>query len=171
MSIRSLLRLLSLVLVVACSSASGGLPPCAPGVTAKCYPSYVKTLYASEAFSASELEGLRDGAAMWATATNGAVIITVESVKGTSRASDIQRAARGVLYRPAVGVTYKSGLIALEPDSIDPEVGLAAVFAHELGHLMGVSHSAEPGDLMFPKVHAGMRPTANDVARLGEVLR
>lgn len=51
-----------------------------------------------------------------------------------------------------------------------PGVVLRAVWAHELGHLVGLSHSADPADVMSPYYTPGyLQPQTNDRWRLSQL--
>jgi hypothetical protein len=57
--------------------------------------------------------------------------------------------------RKGGGRRLAAGLVEVDatakwPFGIDRRDGLAAVFAHELGHVAGLAHNADPASFMYP---------------------
>lgn len=65
------------------------------------------------------------------------------------------------------GVTFP-GLVVFS--GLTPPVARYAVAAHELGHVIGLTHSTDPADLMFPSARKGHVITPNDARRAREAL-
>jgi hypothetical protein len=62
------------------------------------------------------------------------------------------------MQRPNGQSTFVTGQVTLDPNKIQRMIDTAgpdqaqAVISHELGHLVGLAHTDDPGQLMFPRV-------------------
>lgn len=61
-----------------------------------------------------------------------------------------------------MGGSNKDGIVWIDPTRMaDRAHRVVPLIAHELGHILGASHSDNEGDLMFPKVWASMPSEAD----------
>lgn len=67
------------------------------------------------------------------------------------------------------GVTFRASGVVVFSGAV-PEGYRYTVAAHELGHVIGIPHSNDPADLMFPKGREGATITPNDTRRALELL-
>jgi hypothetical protein len=159
-------------LAMSCAMVQKNLPLCAPQKPAgPCVARAEFELSVSDSFTDAELQQLQNGAALWEVGSAGAVRIDVRrryagEVPIVYRSDS--KALGGFLGMHTVAKGVET--ITMAPDQIRPSVGLAGVFAHELGHYMGVDHSKDVGALMAPQVHDCMRVTPGDLDALLEAL-
>jgi predicted Zn-dependent protease len=71
--------------------------------------------------------------------------------------TDLTWNQRGVIQHASIYLAVNDPLGRPVPDQ-----GLRTVALHEVGHAIGLPHSGEPDDLMFPATHAA-QPTARDL--------
>lgn len=131
-----------------CSNAIQG-SPCSARLTVTAW---------SAGFTPEEDAALRSGGAMWEAATGGAVMF--EWIPGGR-----VQFRRGPVSFDMLGVT-EGDVVTIDAANVPPEVGLAGVTAHEMGHVLGVPHSTDRGALMYGTVHGCMRVTSGDVNAL-----
>lgn len=159
--------------VAGCSQPALQGPMCPSVQSSICAPRATWRLY-SQGFSEDEKRQLRDGSAMWEAASGGAVRFewindprpgAVRVVKTHIDEVDLGR-------RVFLGVTRFKGskTVLIDADEILPAIGIAGVFAHELGHVMGLNHSTRDDALMSASVHVNMCVTDDDLRALYEVM-
>lgn len=56
-----------------------------------------------------------------------------------------------------------------EPWAVGTDTDIYTVALHELGHAIGLSHSDNPGDVMYPYYHRGVQLSANDIGAAKEL--
>ncbi len=77
----------------------------------------------------------------------------------------------GENYHPilAADIITQDGLELFFASVPDPAAAAEQLFAHELGHTLGLAHSADPGALMFAEYHADLRGAALETDDLAGV--
>lgn len=119
-------------------------------------PSWQFTLGVSNDFSTEEKLELQAAADDW----NQVAPVRIRLIAG----ADVNKASMD-----AAGRTHEDNTVTIDP-RVEIE-DLRLVFAHELGHVMGLPHSDNQQDIMWKDINPPRGISAADVRRLEEVLQ
>ncbi|MGH7561645.1 MAG: matrixin family metalloprotease [Gemmatimonadales bacterium] len=95
------------------------------------------------------------------TAGVAILVLAVDRLEGERAGqTDLRWTRNGAIHAAVISIALRTN----EGNEV-PEEGLFAVASHEVGHSLGLPHSTEPADVMFPTTRTG-KPTTRDEASL-----